>query len=246
MDTKELCGTRTARGFNQTTAHGRAFYSLDPRPEEVFIDDIAAQLSRICRFGGALKEYREVSDGRIFSLYGVRTMTEEAVETYSVAQHSVLVADHVPEPFRLRALLHDAAEAYVGDIIKPIKEALTPNEEAFIVAAHASGFGRREAQYLYRGVVGVLPDFSRIECRVLEAIYTRFGLPLVDEESDAAIKIADYEAVLTEHRDLQIDNGAVDWGVPTRSPWPERIIPLLPSAAREQFLQRFNELYKGE
>lgn len=239
-DTKELCGKRTSRGFNQTTAHGRAFYTLDPRADEVFIDDIAAQLSRICRFGGALRDEVLVSQGG--------TLYFMAAQTFSVAQHSCNVHDHVEPRFRLRALLHDAAEAYVGDIIKPIKEALTPNYDALLFELMGHGCPptvANTAVYLMK-TRGALPDFSRIERRVLGAIYTRFGLPPVDEEADAAIKIADYEAVLTEHRDLQIDSGAVDWGTPTREPWPERIVPLLPSAAREQFLQRFNALYKGE
>ena len=80
-----------------TTASGRHFHFLDPQPEEITIQDIAAALSRECRFGGHCREF------------------------YSVAQHSVLAARIVAHPYKLDALLHDAAEAYLKDIPSPLK-----------------------------------------------------------------------------------------------------------------------------
>ena len=79
------------------TYTGLRFYPLDSRPEDVCIEDIAHHLSCICRFNGACKSF------------------------YSVAQHSVHVAEVLPLEHRLWGLLHDAAEAYVGDMIRPIK-----------------------------------------------------------------------------------------------------------------------------
>lgn len=84
----------------------RAFYPLDPRAEDVDITNIAWALSMQCRFNGHIKHF------------------------YSVAQHSVMVSRIVESehPFddRLifRALMHDAHEAYVGDIVTPIKREL--------------------------------------------------------------------------------------------------------------------------
>ena len=83
-----------------TTYTGKQFWPLDPRPEEVCIEDIAHALSLTCRFGGHCKQF------------------------YSVAQHSCLVARlvQITDPtMTLAGLLHDAAEAYVGDLIRPIK-----------------------------------------------------------------------------------------------------------------------------
>jgi hypothetical protein len=100
FDTGKLVGAKTDRGYNMTTATGRAFWPADPRPEDVFIEDIAPMLSRQCRFNGAMR-----SD----------------VEIYTVAQHCCLVSDHLPDELKLEGLLHDAAEAYTGDLIKPIK-----------------------------------------------------------------------------------------------------------------------------
>ena len=85
------------RGDWMTTFTGGQFWPLDPRPEEVEPRDIAHALAYTCRYNGHSSHY------------------------YSVAEHSVLVA-RVATPGSARyALLHDAAEAYVGDMIRPLK-----------------------------------------------------------------------------------------------------------------------------
>lgn len=80
------------------TASGRAFSLTAPDPADVDLGDIAAALSKIARFNGHTRR------------------------PYSVAQHCCFVASIVPEEFALHALLHDAAEAYVGDIVTPLKK----------------------------------------------------------------------------------------------------------------------------
>lgn len=109
LNTADLTGALTDRGYNMTTASGLPFWPADPRPEDVRIEDIAAHLSRLCRFNGAIRD---------------------DVEIYSVAQHSVLVSEHVPAGYELEGLLHDAAEAYIGDRIKPLKM-LMPGYDEF-------------------------------------------------------------------------------------------------------------------
>lgn len=91
----------SARGWMQTY-QGRKFYPLDPYPEDVDIVDIAHGLAMTCRFGGQCREF------------------------YSVAEHCVHVAralEHMGYDGNvLRAgLLHDSAEAYIGDLIRPLK-----------------------------------------------------------------------------------------------------------------------------
>jgi len=79
------------------TYTGKKFYPLEPRAEDVCIEDIAHHLALTNRFSGA------------------------TALPYSVAQHSVLVSLHVPPRLALHGLLHDAAEAYLADIPGPIK-----------------------------------------------------------------------------------------------------------------------------
>jgi hypothetical protein len=79
------------------TYTGRKFYLYNPKSEDVDIRDIAHALSMLCRFTGHTSRF------------------------YSVAQHSWHVSYCVPKGFALEALLHDAAEAYVNDLSRPLK-----------------------------------------------------------------------------------------------------------------------------
>jgi uncharacterized protein len=80
-----------------TTYTGRSITPLDPDPADIDIEDIAHALSNSCRFTGHVREF------------------------YSVAQHSYLCSTIVPDEYKLTALLHDASEAYLSDIARPIK-----------------------------------------------------------------------------------------------------------------------------
>ena len=82
------------------TYTGRMFWPLDPRPEEIDIEDIAHALSLQCRFAGHCNRF------------------------YSVAEHSVLMSKKVAPEHALWALMHDAAEAYCTDIVRPLKRSL--------------------------------------------------------------------------------------------------------------------------
>jgi hypothetical protein len=73
---------------------------LQPNVDEITIEDIANNLGKICRFNGQLKQW------------------------YSVAEHCIKVSQMVPERYKLQALLHDAAEAYVCDVPTPLKRLL--------------------------------------------------------------------------------------------------------------------------
>lgn len=102
--TKDEAPVTRVGNWMQVTG-GKAFWPLDPRIEEIDFDTIAAALSKICRFGGHTTEF------------------------YSVAEHCVrisewLEAEYGDRDLALRGLLHDGAEAYVGDMVRPLKYAI--------------------------------------------------------------------------------------------------------------------------
>jgi hypothetical protein len=86
------------RGNWMQTQSGRRFYPMDARPEDVDPGDIAHALAMLCRYNGHVDRF------------------------YSVAEHCVLMSYAVPTEHALWALLHDAAEAYVGDMVRPLKQ----------------------------------------------------------------------------------------------------------------------------
>jgi uncharacterized protein len=117
--------------LNNTRPGGIVTYSgliiepLNPDPELINIEDIAHALSNMCRFTGHVRQF------------------------YSVAQHSVYAGQVVSEENRMWALLHDASEAYLADIARPVK--------------HAFGLGE-----VYR----------EAEEKLMEAVAEKFGLSL--------------------------------------------------------------------
>jgi len=88
------------KGYWLHTYLGHRFWVLDPRPEDLHVEDIAHALALQCRWNGHVSSF------------------------YSIAQHCVLMSQHVPEEDALWALLHDAPEAYLGDVVRPLKVAM--------------------------------------------------------------------------------------------------------------------------
>lgn len=87
------------------TFSGVAYWPLDPRPDEVRLEDIAHHLSQICRYTGACREF------------------------YSVAEHAVHVSHLVPEELALHALHHDDAEYVCNDLARPVKYSVVGYKE---------------------------------------------------------------------------------------------------------------------
>lgn len=118
------------------TFTGRAFFYDEPERNEYVLEDIAQGLSNICRYGG---------------------MT---IGHYSVAQHSCALAtfvwkNHQDPVFALDALFHDAAEAYIGDIRTPLKDACP------------------EIRVLENRIQAALLDYVRTELRIPVSLVPR-------------------------------------------------------------------------
>lgn len=79
---------------------GRKFDVIDCTLDEIQIEDIAHGLSHICRFTGQIPHF------------------------YSVAQHCIEMSYLAPSELQFEALMHDASEAYLGDVSKHIKDLL--------------------------------------------------------------------------------------------------------------------------
>jgi hypothetical protein len=109
MDKKEWRSFEVSRSLSNRvgtwimTYTGKHFYPLDPRVEDIDMVDIAHALSNYARYTGHTKFF------------------------YSVGTHSILCAeqarrDNMTTKIQLYCLLHDATEAYIGDMARPVKE----------------------------------------------------------------------------------------------------------------------------
>lgn len=171
------------------TFSGGVFDFEDIGNSVITLEDIAAALSHTCRFGGHTTVF------------------------YSVAEHSLLVAlqleinlHGVMTPSQaLSALLHDAHEAYVGDIIAPLK-AIPAIREAFS------------------------PLIRRIDARIFDT----FGIPLPDEDLAREIHRADLMVLLAEQRDLLVPC-VREWGVEDLQPSPLGCIGFPPERMHSKF-----------
>ena len=97
--------SNVAEGFLPTCS-GRRVHIANPLPDEIDIEDIAHGLSHTCRFAGHVPLY------------------------YSVAQHSLLVSELLDERTAMWGLLHDASEAYLHDLTRPLKRVMAATAES--------------------------------------------------------------------------------------------------------------------
>lgn len=150
LSTALLQGADTSRGMPCLLYSGGFFYLETPSAEEVLIRDIAHALSLQCRYNGHVREF------------------------YSVAQHLVLCSRAAEllgfdEEIQFEALMHDATEAYVSDLPRPVK-ALLPEyyeieDRAYRVIAEK-----------YDLPPAITPAVKEIDNRVLHTEGRDFGL----------------------------------------------------------------------
>lgn len=182
---------------------GTRFHPFDPRPEEILIADIAHALGRACRYAGHTQAH------------------------YSVAQHSVIVAEAVKIlggtlDEQRWALMHDATEAYLVDIPNPIK---------------------RHPSFAF---------YVELEDKLAASIMAKFGLP---PNMPGVVKYADQAALRLEVASpLICKNMHPDfrWSLPVFGENIDaKLEPLLvkytlsPEKATALFMDKFRELFAG-
>lgn len=189
---------------------------LDPRPEQIDFATIATVLARIPRFGGH---------------------TERGV--YSVAQHCEQGAQAILRDTRNRTaaaafLLHDAHEAYVGDIPKPVQDALVT---------------RAERKYGPVGREAVRDSIRETKADIDSAIYAAAGLRSLYSTwppADVAAIVHEYDIRMCRtERDVRLAPTPHPWGEPYASAEPVAGVDLYPwseGAVRAMWLAAAREL----
>jgi len=173
------------------TRSGQYFDFIEPTLWNLDVEDIAHGLSQCCRFVGQCRSF------------------------YSVAQHSVYVSRCVPAADAMAGLFHDAAEAFLGDVSRPLKR-LLPD---------------------YRAIE------QRVERALFEKLGVPFPLPESVKRVDMQMLRAEQLALMAPHSDawecddheLPLDlNGAAIV-----------ICSISPEQAFDMFMTRYDDLRDG-
>lgn len=174
------------------TYSGRLVDVLNPKPGDIAPEDIVHALAFTCRFNGHSREF------------------------YSVAQHSMLVAEICGHSW---GLLHDAAEAYLGDIIRPLKVGLS------LSTAHC------------------VERWQSVEDRLLDVIANRFRVKGFPDED--RLEEADNQALATEIRDLIDPRAECLAGELARLPKPIeiKISPWIPCHAELEYRRALHRAF---
>lgn len=104
----------TRDGAWMQTYTGRQYWPLDPRSNEVFIEDIAHALSLSCRFSGHCVRFYSVAEHSVRCVRWLAENMDDMIKEYSLDEESMWLSQKW-------TLMHDAAEAYVSDVPRPIK-----------------------------------------------------------------------------------------------------------------------------
>ncbi|HYD58941.1 MAG TPA: metal-dependent phosphohydrolase [Noviherbaspirillum sp.] len=162
---------RPARRDEIQIRSGRYFDFVEPDTNQFSIYDIAASISKLCRFTGHCNEF------------------------YSVAQHSVMASYIVPPEFAYDALMHDAAEAFTGDVSKPLKN-LLPDFKIIEKRVERVVFARF-------GVRNPLPDYVKYADLVMLATERRDLMPEDDEDWESTDGIPELPEIIVPVNDKQ-------------------------------------------
>lgn len=192
----------------QRMLSGRRLDLLNPSPDDIAIEDIAHGLARVARWNGQTR----------------------GAHAFSVAQH-VLIVETIagalnpdwPDAWRLAALLHDAPEYVIGDLISPFKTAIGLDYKTFEARL-------LEAIHLRFGLPARVPDAVAREIKRADriaAFYEATGLAGFGRE----------EAIIFFGYPDPLDTGLTEHLA--------GLTPLATHAAEQQFLERFAALARS-
>lgn len=190
------------------TAGGKKVYPYAMTVDQVDIKTISRHLACQSRWLGAT-EHRFLKD-RI---------------SYSVAEHSVYVSDFVARELgrpdlAFDALMHDAAEAYIGDMIRPLK--YSPD---------------------FHDVFKALED--KVERVIAQKFHLTYPFAPEIKIADNAVCMAEWEQIVPRNPDEQWGADVIKQGVIIKAA-PIGIAMLHPYEAYELFMERFNSLYQHD
>jgi hypothetical protein len=192
--TMDLKGNDVQKAYIATFT-GKKFYLLEPRLEDIDIIDIAHALSLQCRWTGHCKFH------------------------YSVAQHSYYCSFLGLNSEAFDRLMHDASEAYIADVNRPLKH------------------------YTEVGIA-----YRKVEAGLQKAIAERFGFSIIEPQSvkiaDNLMLYAEKAQIMGyKFNEAKDADGIVRMANEEKAPL--LIEQWSPEHANTMFLQRFQELYKG-
>lgn len=167
-----------------TTFSRVKFTPLDPKKEDILIDDIAHALSLMTRANGHFPEF------------------------YSVAQHSIFcceeaIARNYSNRVALACLLHDASEAYMADIIRPVKQHLSQYLE----------IEEKLQTFIYRSFLGedLSDEEQKLVCFIDNALLYNEFVHYMNEElkvdkvellSSPDFKFTDFKEIEDKYKEL--------------------------------------------
>jgi len=183
------------------TSTGQLIDPFEPDPEQIQIEDIAHGLAGVFRYAA------------------------QCPTRYTVAQHSLhvakmMMADKQPGAIVVAGLMHDAAEAYIGDVVRPIRPTL-------------HYFDPEGDKVLQR---------AELEHAWQTAIHRKFAIPEIDHATADTIARYDRCALMTEIRDLWADTiDLATWpDYDSADAWPDPIERVYaPDFAAMHFLNHF-------
>ena len=218
----------------------KKIYILDLQPDNVDIETIAHSLALQCRWMGHIHNFYSVAEHSVrvaaecFMRYGEVMAESEEMESDEDRRRGLGLA-------ALGGLLHDASEAYGGDVISPIKgHTMVVARQATVIPGHSVP----ETPGLLKGAEEI--PFKQLERNMMEVIADGLGLPFLktiqsgEGRIPSIVEWADKLLLVTEARDLYPQGLPHEWeNVDWPDPAPERINPMTWQEAQVAFMEDY-------